>query len=164
MAHLLKSLAVLTSLVAAQAFAQTPNEMAVAQARFKSEMADCAALYSVAGKSTCMTEARNSWADFRRGRMNESWKTADFEKNATQRCNVFEGDDKSYCFARVRGQGRIDGSVASGGILRELTVRSTATVAAQNAQAEAARVPDGPPPSGLMSNCRWVPPSDWVCK
>ncbi len=163
MTTLLKHLAALSAVLAVQAFAQTPNDLSAAEYRYKKEVADCAVTNPVVGRAECLREARNSWAEYRHGRMNETWKPSDFERNALQRCEVHSGDDRTDCIARIRGQGRTIGSVAGGGILRELTTRKVMPVTAPAMQT-APKEPEGPPPSGLMSNCRWVPPTDWICK
>ncbi|QTN26663.1 hypothetical protein HZ993_15220 [Rhodoferax sp. AJA081-3] len=165
MTKLSKRFALLACILATHAFAQTPDEVADAQARYKREVAACAPLSAGAGSSTCMREARNALAEVRRGKMQESWRTADFMNHALARCAVHTGDDKSDCIARIRGYGKQSGSVSAGGILRELTTTKSVPVNSPTvSKPEAAYVPDPNPPSGLMSNCRWVPPTDWVCK
>jgi hypothetical protein len=42
-------------------------------------------------------------------------------ENALQRCNAFQGDERQSCIDRMQGHGSVQGSAASGGILRELT-------------------------------------------
>jgi len=162
--YLPKTLTVLASLLlAAQAFAATSADLAAAQARYKREVAECAAKPPSVDPRSCMTDARNALAEIKRGRMDESTRAADLEKNALLRCEAHKGEDRSDCIARIQGRGRTVGSVAGGGILRELTTTKTLAppVVAQPVRPAA---PEGPPPSGLMSNCRWVQPSDWVCK
>ena len=89
-------------LVAFNAFAQTPEELAAAKARYKQEMAACTGGYPVATNTNCAREARNTLAEFRRGRMNESLLGSDFTRNALLRCEVHQGDDKADCIARIR--------------------------------------------------------------
>lgn len=160
----LKHLAVLASLLTAQSFAQTPNDLAAAQARYKHEVTDCAVTHPVVGKRNCVREARNTLAEIRRGRMKESWRPSDFERNASARCDVHQGDDKLDCMARMQGRGKTEGSVSGGGILRELTTTTVVMVPAPSVAPEAKKASEENRPSGLMSNCHWVPPSDWVCK
>ncbi len=159
----LKTLTLLAALLAAQSFAQTPNDLAAARARYKQEIAACAVAKPIENKGNCVKEARNALAEIKRGKMKETRQSANFERNAFLRCDVHQGDDKADCFARIRGHGRIDGSVAGGGILRELTT-TTVVAAPPVVQAPLPKAPEGPRPSGLMSNCKWVPPTDWVCK
>jgi hypothetical protein len=40
--------------------------------------------------------------------------------NSLQRCATFTGDAHQSCLARIQGQGKVYGSTAEGGILREL--------------------------------------------
>jgi hypothetical protein len=40
--------------------------------------------------------------------------------NSLQRCASFTGDEHQSCLARIQGQGKVYGSAAEGGILREL--------------------------------------------
>jgi hypothetical protein len=163
MTYLPKTLVILASLLAAQAFAHISVEVAAAQARYKREVADCAAKQPNVDKHSCLRDAKNALAEIRRGRMDESTSSAEWVRNALLRCEAHKGEDKSDCIARIQGRGRTVGSVAGGGILRELTTTKTLTTPAV-AQPVRPAVPDAPLPSGLMSNCRWVPPSDWVCK
>ncbi len=159
----LKTLTLLATLLATQSFAQTPNDLAAARARYKQEIAACAVAKPVENKGNCVKEARNTLAEIKRGKMKETRQSAEFERNTLLRCEAHQGDDKADCIARIQGKGRTEGSVAGGGILRELT---TTTVIAPPpvVQAPLPKTPEGPRPSGLMSNCKWVPPTDWVCK
>jgi hypothetical protein len=99
------------------------DELAAAQTRYKQEVADCMGNPAVQDVSTCLKDAKNSLAEIKRGHMTETEQTADFERNALQRCDIHQGDDKSACVARIRGQGRTEGSVLGGGILRELETK-----------------------------------------
>lgn len=161
----LKALTLLASLLAAQTFAQTgTSDQSAARARFQQEMADCAVTNPVVGNRNCVREARNTLAEIQRGRMAESWQPSDFERNTMLRCGVHQGDDKSDCIARMRGHGKIEGSVSGGGILRALTTTTVITLPAPAVQPASSQELQANRPSGLMSNCRWVPPTDWVCK
>jgi hypothetical protein len=83
----------------------------------KSEMAACRSGKTAQDRATCMKEVRNAQAARRAGRL-ENYGDQ-FAANALKRCEVFkEPDDLTACRARVE-QGRINGSVAEGGILRE---------------------------------------------
>jgi hypothetical protein len=46
---------------------------------------------------------------------------AELSDNALQRCDGLPDGERQSCVARMHGQGRVEGSTASGGILRELT-------------------------------------------
>jgi len=96
------------------AFADTARE---AQARFRQDMAACNSGQSNQDPATCRLEARNALADARRGSLNDTPGT--YTSNALQRCNALEGNNRSDCESRMRGEGRSEGSVGSGGIIRE---------------------------------------------
>jgi hypothetical protein len=162
MTHLSKYFAVLASLLAALAFAHTSVDLAGAQARYKREVAECMSGGPGVEKGSCMRDARNARAEIRRGRMDEFTSSSELARNALLRCEAHKGEDKSDCIARIQGRGRSVGSVAGGGILREMI--TTKTLAAPMVRPVATPAPEGPLPSGLMSNCRWVQPGDWVCK
>ena len=38
------------------------------------------------------------------------------------RCEALAGDERTACVARIRGEGSVSGSVAGGGILREIVI------------------------------------------
>ena len=65
-----------------------------------------------------MTEVRNANAAKRAGKLENS--NGQFAANALKRCDVFKGEDQAACRARIVGQGKIAGSVAGGGVLREV--------------------------------------------
>jgi hypothetical protein len=69
-------------------------------------------------QATCLREARNAQADKKRGVLDNAG--ARFEANAGTRCEVLIGEDKAACQARVMGYGSTSGSVAAGGVLREV--------------------------------------------
>lgn len=94
------------------------NASAEAQARYRQEMAVCNSGQSHQDAATCRTEARNALAEARRGGLTDAPATQ-YQANATQRCGLLQGDDRGACMARMRGEGRSDGSVTGGGILRE---------------------------------------------
>lgn len=67
---------------------------------------------------TCLREARNALAEKRRGALGNAG--SNFEANALARCDAHTGEDRLACQARIRGQGTTSGSVAGGGVLREI--------------------------------------------
>ena len=108
------------SVLIVPSFAQTKDELINAHSHYMQEVADCKSDDFAGDVAACVKEARNSFAEFKRGRMNEAVQPSEFEKNALLRCEVHQGDDKTACIARIRGEGRTEGSVSGGGILREL--------------------------------------------
>ena len=69
-------------------------------------------------RATCLLEARNAQADKKRGVLDNAGSR--FDANANSRCDVLAGDDKAACQARLMGYGNTTGSVAGGGLLREV--------------------------------------------
>ncbi|MGH6638496.1 MAG: hypothetical protein ACREBY_07830 [Polaromonas sp.] len=84
----------------------------------KSELAACKSGKTQQDRATCMTEVRNANAAKRAGKLENS--NGQFAANALKRCDVFKGEDQAACRARIVGQGKIAGSVAGGGVLREV--------------------------------------------
>jgi hypothetical protein len=68
--------------------------------------------------NACLKEARNAQADKKRGVLDNAG--ARFDANAAARCDVLAGEEKAACQARVMGYGNTTGSVAGGGVLREV--------------------------------------------
>jgi hypothetical protein len=66
-------------------------------------------------------------------------------RNALKRCEPLPDADRTACEARVKGFGTQTGSVASGGILRELVVREVGTSPPPPADATPAAAPASPP-------------------
>lgn len=94
-----------------------------AQTRYRQEMAFCDSGKSSQSRETCRTEARNAYAEARRGGLNDA--PDQYMRNAVQRCAEFQGDERTACIARVQTPSRIEGSVEAGGILREGTITIT---------------------------------------
>jgi len=85
---------------------------------FQSEVQACMTGRTQQDQATCLEEARNAAADKRRGVLDTE---GNLEANALQRCEVFRmADDKAACRARVMGMGSVDGSIAGGGLIREV--------------------------------------------
>lgn len=104
-------------LLSAAALAANARSQGEALARYRQDMADCNSGKSNQDAATCRREARNALAEARRGGLTD---TPDkYEQNALRRCDAHQGDDRTACEARMRGEGRVEGSVESGGILRE---------------------------------------------
>lgn len=113
-----------TFITAGAVLAAPSNDAAEAQARYRQEMAVCNSGQSSQPLETCRTEARNAYADARRGALNDA-APEQYSRNAVQRCGEFQGDERTACIARVLTPSRIEGSVPAGGILRESTITIT---------------------------------------
>jgi len=99
------------------ALAVTPSALTEAQARYREDMAVCNSGQSNQTQATCRKEARNSLAAAKRGDLSDTPNL--YQQNALQRCAAHQGADRSDCEARMNGRGKVEGSVANGGILRE---------------------------------------------
>lgn len=64
-------------------------------------------------------EARAAKSEARRERDEDP---ARLEQNRFARCDVQPAGEREYCVRRMKGEGRVEGSVEGGGIYRELTV------------------------------------------
>ncbi|CAN5372360.1 hypothetical protein BH10PSE16_BH10PSE16_02920 [soil metagenome] len=116
------ALLTLSAAAAPLAFAQSGmNGMRIdATGDAKSEMAACQSGMTPQARAVCITEVRNAQAARRAGKL-ENY--GDFTANAMKRCDVFKAsEDQAACRARVGDQATLDGSVASGGILREAEI------------------------------------------
>jgi len=60
-----------------------------------------------------------------------------YARNALKRCEPLNEPDRSDCVARINGQGTTSGSVAAGGIYRELVTREVAAPASAPASGAA---------------------------
>jgi hypothetical protein len=106
----------MTTAASAQVAAGTTGIDATGSAR--SEAAACNNGTSQQDRETCMTEVRNANAAKRAGKLDGS--STQLGANAMQRCNVLSGEDKIACEARIVGYGSTNGSVAGGGVIREV--------------------------------------------
>lgn len=85
---------------------------------YRSEVQACKQGKTAEDQATCLKEARNAQADRKRGALNNAG--TDYAANARARCNALSGEDKAACDARMMGYGSVSGSVAGGGLLREV--------------------------------------------
>jgi hypothetical protein len=89
-----------------------------ASGSYRSEVQACLSGATQQSRDDCLKEARNAQADKQRGVLESS---GNLQANAMGRCDVFTtGEDRAACQARVMGMGSIDGSVAGGGVIREV--------------------------------------------
>lgn len=71
-------------------------------------------------RATCMEEAREARKARRQGGLDTPAQS--MSANAMARCEHMSATDMAACRARMMGYGRVSGSVAGGGLLRELEV------------------------------------------
>ncbi len=84
----------------------------------QSELAACNSGKTQQDRQTCMTEVRNANAARRAGKVDNSG--GRFKENALARCDVFQGEEQIACQARIAGYGDAAGSVAGGGVIRQV--------------------------------------------
>ncbi len=111
-------LAALLAVTAATAQVATGTTGIDATGSFQSELEACKTGRTQQDQETCLKEARNAQADKKRGVLDNSG--AQFQSNAAARCEVLTGEEKAACQARVVGFGSTSGSVAGGGVIREV--------------------------------------------
>ena len=85
---------------------------------YQNEVQACLSGNTQQSRDDCLKEARNAQADKKRGVLDNAG--AQFQANAAARCDVLSGEEKAACQARVLGYGNTTGSVAGGGVLREV--------------------------------------------
>lgn len=82
------------------------------------EMRACQTGRTQQDRDTCMEEARNARAAQRRGEL--AGGKEPYTANALARCQPLSGEYQAACQARVMGFGESSGSVAGGGVLRQV--------------------------------------------
>ena len=111
-------IAALLAVGAATAQVATGTTGIDASGSYQSEVQACLSGRTQQDQATCLREARNANADKQRGVLEPA--TGDLQANAMQRCEVLQGEDKAACQARIMGYGNVEGSVAAGGVIREV--------------------------------------------
>lgn len=108
----------LLAVTAATAQVATGTTGIDASGSYQQEVNACMTGRTQQDRDTCLQEARNAQADKQRGLLAAD---RNLEANAMGRCEAFSnGEDKAACEARVMGMGSADGSVAGGGVIREV--------------------------------------------
>lgn len=108
---------------------------------YDKEVQACMSGQTQEARDTCLREARNARADKQKLDSGRS----DLNANAMARCEPLSGEDKAACQARVLGYGEKSGSVAGGGVLREVE-----TVVVPPGQTEVTIEPKTPNPVVLV--------------
>ena len=111
-------IAALLAMTAATAQVATGTTGIDASGSFQIEMQACMNGRTQQDRDTCMKEARNAQADKKRGVLDNAG--AQFDANAMARCDALQGEENAACQARVLGYGNTDGSVAGGGVIRQV--------------------------------------------
>jgi hypothetical protein len=93
-----------------------------ARTRYLHERAMCESGQSYQDRATCLREAGAAFNEARRGGP-QDYGQAQYQRNALIRCDPLPPEERSACQARMQGEGVTRGSVAEGGIYRELVIR-----------------------------------------
>lgn len=113
---LLAALGSSTAVAASKAVTLDPH------ARYQREAGACYAMRSIDARAECLSEAGLRLAIALPTPANEYPDV--LARNALKRCEPLSEPDRTDCVARMQGQGTTSGSVASGGIYRELVTRT----------------------------------------
>lgn len=125
-------------LAAAGAAAQTTRSAADIEASYRQQRADCMAGRSGQDRTTCLREAAAARDEARRGQLSRGHTEADRQRHALARCAVHPPEQRADCERLARGEGQASGSVAGGGVLRELVTRTVEPTSAAASAATAA--------------------------
>ncbi|WP_427913683.1 hypothetical protein ACPWT1_01545 [Ramlibacter sp. MMS24-I3-19] len=87
---------------------------------YQHEVQACMSGQTQEARDSCLREARNAHADKQKRDLDAGATPKDRQANAMARCEPLSGEDKAACQARVLGYGEKSGSVAGGGVLREV--------------------------------------------
>ena len=93
-------------------------------------------------RTTCMKEAGAAQAEAKRGQLSSPGSAT--EQNALQRCEALPGDQQDACRMRIQGAGSVSGSVAGGGVIREVTVQQPAADTTPSSSAVVPTIPTMP--------------------
>ncbi len=112
-------LASVLAMTAATAQISAPGTTGIdASGSTQSERAACLRGATQQDQATCLREANNAAADKRKGELETE--RSQLVANAMQRCDALGGQDHAACTARVLGYGNASGSVAGGGVIKEV--------------------------------------------
>lgn len=122
-----------TSLWAAPASAApTSDAIAKAEAAYRADRAACLSGASQQDQATCLKEAGAILAERRRGSANTGTPQATLRANAVNRCAVQPPAERHDCERLAMGDGSQQGTVASGGVIKELVTVIPAAESASN--------------------------------
>ena len=115
-------------LASASVLADAKGDMADARARHQQERAACKSAPADQDRASCLREADAAFADVKQGTKQGATDepSATLKRNANKRCDALPDEERQACIARMKGQGHTTGSVAKGGIYRELVTTEPA--------------------------------------
>jgi hypothetical protein len=100
------------------------TEPSAASSRYQHDQQRCMRLRAPEERANCLKEANAVRADTHPNQVDPD--PGRYARNALERCKPLREPDRSDCVARIQGQGSTSGSVAGGGIYRELVTREPA--------------------------------------
>ena len=106
------------ALLCGQAIGVAAQDRGEKQRRYEADIKACRAGNTGQAFESCMREAKAVLAE--KPGTNPTFSPEQLQRNALLRCEALAGDERTACIARIRGAGTVSGSVAGGGILREL--------------------------------------------
>ncbi len=109
------------ALGAASALAADGSSAAKSEARYQRDAAVCLSKRYAGDKDDCLSEAGT--ARSQREPVTIDPDPQRYMRNALKRCEPLPEADRIDCIARMQGRGTTSGSVAGGGIYRELVTR-----------------------------------------
>ncbi|WP_395701503.1 hypothetical protein [Aquabacterium sp.] len=101
-------------------------DTAAIEAVYRQERAKCLDGRSPQDRATCLQEAGAARAEALRGRLDNHEDAATLARNALQRCQSQPEADRADCERLARGEGERSGSVAAGGVFKQLITRTPA--------------------------------------
>ncbi|MDP3225816.1 MAG: hypothetical protein Q8M96_22000 [Rubrivivax sp.] len=112
------SLFLVAALAAAPSWALSRSEKAEIADRYQKERAACMSKTDTADRSACLQDAVVGRDAALRNRPKDL--DSNYAANQLKRCEALPADQRKDCLARMRGEGKVSGSVDKGGIYREL--------------------------------------------
>ncbi len=106
---------------ASPALAASKTAPSESQARYQRDVAACRMAPQGTDKAACLREAGAVRAS--KESLSVDIEPGSYARNALKRCEPLSEPDRSDCAARIQGKGTTSGSVAGGGIYRELVTR-----------------------------------------
>lgn len=101
------------------------KQLSSAQSIYQQDRAACMSGQTNQDRATCLREAGAALQEARRGGLDD--RQGEYERNRLLRCDSQPAEDRQDCVRRMSGEGTTSGSVAGGGILRELVTPVTPT-------------------------------------
>jgi uncharacterized membrane protein len=119
-------LAMAAALGALPSMAAGQSSAAASEARYQRDAAVCLSRGYKGARNECLSDASTARAS--REPVTIDPDPGRYARNALKRCEALQEPDRADCVARMQGQGTTSGSVAGGGIYRELVTREVVVV------------------------------------